>query len=604
MTFAAWWTAFVLVVGIAFFASGRARLDIVAMAMMLTLLLGGVLTTEQALSGFAAPATLTLAGIYVVSGGMRRTGATALMGNWLLRVGRRSRRRLTTVLLLTSGALSAFMANLAALVIMLPVGLRVSRASRIAPGKTLLPLALFTALGGYLTLLGTPANLILSDILAQDTGRPLSMFEPALLGLPVFVFGLGWVLLVGWRWLPDTSEQPQQIGPNAQEVGRAYHLQESFYRLRIRSGSDLAGRSLQDLDLRGRWQINVVGVARPGGHPYRPWPELVVEVNDELIVQGKRADILQLASLHMLEPKGSVTLLELVRLAPAEMELAETLIPPYSPLVGNTLAELQFDEVYGLNVLALMRGDEVSAQRLPATPLQAGDRLLVQGAPARLERLRRGNKMIVLSGLGLPADEMITAHAPHMMIILAAVIGLSVSGWVALPIAALLGAFATVLSGSITPDQAYEDIDWLVVVLIAALLPLSTALQTSGLSIVIGELFTSYLGGLQPQALLAVLFVAAVLITQVLSNSVLALILAPITLDIAHIMAVQPQALMMAVLMGVSTSFLTPLTDIINLLVRKPGGYHMRHYLLLSGPIVLFMGALVIWLAPLIWPFH
>ncbi|NOZ72593.1 MAG: SLC13 family permease [Chloroflexi bacterium] len=603
MSFAAWWTALVLIVGIFFFARGQARLDVVAMAMLLALYLGGVLNGEQALSGFSASATITLAGIYVVSGGMRRTGATALLGTWLLRVGRRSTRRLTAVLLLATSSLSAFMANLAALVIMLPVGLRVSRASRISSSKTLLPLGLFTTLGGYLTLLGTPPNLIISDLLAQRTGQPFAMFEPAILGLPILLISLIWVLWFGQRLLPDIAEQPRRIGPNAQELEQTYHLEESFYRLRVRTGSDLVGRRLQELRLRERWGVNVVGVAPLDGHPYRPWPELMLDVNDEIIVQGKRADILQMANMHQLEPKGSVSFVELVRLAPTEMELAEVLVPPYSPLVGKTLSALEFEETYGLNVLAIMRGEEVSAQRLRGTPLQAGDRLLVHGNPARLAALRHGHELVVLSGLGLPSDEIITSRAPTMLAILGSVILLSVSGLVTLPIAALMGAFATILTNCTTPDQAYKDIDWLVVVLIAALLPLGMALQVSGLSALIGAWFAAYLGGLGPEALTAILFVIAVILTQILSNSVLALILTPITLDIAFSLGVNPQPFAMAILMGVSTSFLTPLTDIVNLLIRKPGGYRFRDYLMLNGPIVLVIALLVIGLVPRLWPF-
>jgi di/tricarboxylate transporter len=198
------------------------------------------------------------------------------------------------------------------------------------------------------------------------------------------------------------------------------------------------------------------------------------------------------------------------------MELAEVLVPPYSSLVGQTLAELKFDESFGLNVLAIMRGSEVSAQRLRGTPLQEGDRLLVHGSPARLAHLRHGHDLVILSGLGLPSDEIITARAPLMLAILAGVIFLSISGWVTLPMAALIGAFATIISGCATADHAYQDIDWLVIVLIAALLPLGTALQVSGLSALTGAWFATSFGTLGPQLLTVILFVIALFFTQLL----------------------------------------------------------------------------------------
>ena len=603
MEFPAIYTALVLLVGVALFASGRVRMDLAALGMLLALYLGGVLSAEQTLQGFSAPATISLGGIYVLSGAMRRSGSMALIGRWLLKLGRRSARRLTAVLLLSTAGLSAFMPNLAVTIIMMPVSLRLSRAANLRPGKLLLPVGLFASLGGYLTLLGTPPNLIISDLLAERTGRGFGLLDPLFVGLPILALTLAWVLFIGQRLLPDSGDLPVRPGPNLQELEKTYRLDKVFYRLRVRSGSDLAGNRLQDLDLRKRWNVNVVGVASAGGAPFRPWPGMVIEVNDELIVQGKRADILQMATIHRLEPRGEVSLVELARLAPADLELAEIMVPPYSPLVGRTLAEIEFAETFGLNALALLREGRASAKELMSTPLQEGDRLLVEGSPKQLARLRRGRDLVVLSDLGVPEEDVITWRSGRVLWILAGMVALSVSGLVSLPIAALMAAFATVLLGATTPEQAYRDIDWMVIVLVAALLPLGAALKQSGLTAIVAQSLASELAAASPTMLLALVFFLTAAITQVLANTVTALIMAPLAFDLAQTVGLRPEPFAMAVLLGVTTAFLTPLTDVINLLVRRPGGYAFRDYLVLNLPATLIVALAAIWLGPIIWPF-
>lgn len=595
-------TALVLVVSVGLIASRRFPMEWVAVGSLLALYVGEIITAEQALAGFAASATITLAGIYVVSGGLRRSGAIALVGQWMLEAGGRSPRRLSGLLYAVAGLFSAFMANLAALVIMLPLTYRLSRAAKIPLGKLLLPVAVFTSLGGYLTLLGTPPNLIAADLLQRQTGVSLGLFAIGIVGGPTLLFALVWVIWFGHRLLPSTGEKPVRAGPNLQELSKTYNIDDQFYRLRIRSGSDLGGRRLQDLNLRERWGVNILGVARAGGAPFRPWPDLRLEEHDEIIVQGERANILQMASIHHLEPKGSVSLVDLARLAPAQLELAEILIPPYSSLVGKTLQEIQFAKTYGLNVLAILREGVASAKRLASTPLQPGDRLLVEGSPRQIHALRKDTEIIVLSQLGPKLEDIVGRDSYLMLGILGLVILLSLMPWFSLPMAALLGAFMTILAGVSEPQEAYEDVDWGILIFIAALLPLATAIENSGLAAWLGDFLLGFLVGLPPHALAATLFVISVILTQALSNSLLALIFTPIAIYIAQSTGLRPEPLVIAVMAGVSASFLTPTTDVIAILVRAPGRYRFKHYVMLSLPIVLVMGLAATFLPPLIWP--
>jgi len=602
MSWQAMFTAAALLISVGMIASGRFPMEWVALGTLIALYAAGIITTDQALAGFSAPATITLAGIYVVSGGLRRSGAIALIGQWMLDAGGRSPLKLSGLLYTVAGLFSAFMANLAALVIVLPLSYRLSRAAKIPLGKMLLPVAVFTSLGGYLTLLGTPANLIAAELLQKQTGATLGLFAIAVVGLPTFLFALVWVLGFGQRLLPDTGEKPIRVGPNLQELGQTYKIDDQFYRLRVRSGSDLAGKRLRTLGLRDRWGVNIVGVARPGGAAFRPWPDLMLEENDEIIVQGDKADILQLASIHHLEPKGSVTLVDLARLTPTQLELAEILIPPYSSLVGKTLQELQFAKTYGVNVLAILREGEATARGLAETRLQPGDRLLVEGSPRQIQALRKDTEIIVLSQLGPKLEDIVGGRSYLMLGILAMVILLSLLPWVSLPMAALLGALLTIVVGASEPQQAYEDVDWGILIFIAALLPLATAMERSGLAVWLGDFLLRFLVNLSPYALLAALFALSVVLTQGLSNSLLALILTPIAVYIAQSTGLRPEPLVLAVMAGVSTSFLTPTTDVIAILVRAPGRYAFKHYLLINLPIVLAMGCFVVFLTPLVWP--
>jgi di/tricarboxylate transporter len=603
MDIPAQFTAIVLLIGIVLYASARFRLDFIALSMLLTLYLGGVLTAGEALSGFSAPATITLGGMYVISGAMRRSGTTAIISQQLLRLGGRSPKKLPTLLFSASAGLSGVMPNLATMVIMLPVGLRLGRSVNLKPGKMLMPLGLFAILGGYVSLLGTSPNLVISDLLAQSTGQPLGLFEPALVAIPVIVLSLAWVILLGQRLLPNTGERPTQIGPNLRDLERTYELEGAFYRLRVRSSSDLAGFSLEQLDLRKRWRVNVVGVARPGGHPFRPWPDVVLEINDEIIVQGKKADVLQMAGIHKLAPKDSVSFVEVARLSPADMEMAEVLIPPYSPLLGQTLTDLNFGERYHLNVLVILRGKQASAQSLRDSPLQVGDRLLVEGDPERLDQLREGAELVVLSDLGVPADELISKRSHWMLYILAGVVLLSALDILPLPMAALMGALAAVLTGCTTAAGAYEDADWSILVFVAALLPLGAAIENSGLTTYLSAALSAQFGAIGPHMALALVTLTAALLTQVLANTVVGLVMAPIAFDLAQTMGVSPKPFALALLLAVSAAFLTPFTEIINILVRKPGGYRLRDYLLLNTPVLIIVLVAAIWLTPLIWPF-
>ena len=602
MSWQAIYTAIVLLISVSLIASARFPMEWVAVGSLIALYLARIIDAEQALAGFAASSTITLLGIYIVSGGLKRSGAMALIGQWMLDAGGRSPRRLSILLYSVAGLFSAFMSNLAALVIMLPLSYRLSRAGKIPVGKLLLPVVTFTALGGYLTLLGTPPSLIAADLLQQQTGVTLSLFSIAVVGLPTFLFALIWIPTIGHRILPSTGERPMRIGPNLAELSKTYQIDNQFYRLRIRKGSDLAGKRLHELSLRERWGVNVVGVARADGVPFRPWPDLILEENDEIIVQGERANILQLASLHHLEPKGSVTLVDLARLTPTQLELAEILIPPYSSLVGKTLQELQFAKTYGVNVLALLREGVATAKDLAQQHLQAGDRLLVEGSPRQIQALRKDTDIIVLSRLGPKLEDIVGTKSYLMLGILLGVILLSLAPGFSLAMAALLGALLTILVGASDPAQAYEDVDWGIILFIAALMPLATAMENSGLATWLGDLLLGFLQHLSPYALLAALFTITVLLTQALSNSLLALILTPIAIYIAQSTGLRPEPLVIAVMAGVSASFLTPLTDVIAILIRAPGRYAFKHYLLLNLPTILVMGLATTFLTPLLWP--
>jgi di/tricarboxylate transporter len=586
-------TLIILGVTLAILASQRLRPDLTALCATLALLLTGVLDPVEAFSAFGQPVIVIIPAIYVLGAALYETGVAAMIANRLLRFADRGPGFLTVVLILTSGLLSAVLSSMLVVVVMMPAVLRLARKSRLAPGRLLLPVATGAAVGNLLTIIGTVSNLIVSDLVAVAGYEPLGFFDVTPYGVASLALAVAWYAVAGQRLLrreAPSEEEPPSLG----EVEHTYHLEEELYRLRVRSMSDLVGRRLEEVPLSRNFRLNVLAVRSAGGPQHPAEPDWVLDAGDVLIVGGGKGDALQAAGLHGLEPQGSVELEQFDALDEGSLRLAEVMVPFRSELVGKTLAEVGFRRRYGLNILAVHRRGRPIRRRLPGLRLAPGDTLLVQGRAESLHRTDGNRNLVLVNHLGPQPGDVITRKARVTLAILGLMVLTVVSGLLTLGTAALGAAVALVLTGCISLERAYSNIEGSVIVLVGGMLPLAVALQETGAA----ETLASYLAGLGPAigpaGTLVLLYLFTVVLTQIVSNSATAALMTPIAIQLAVAQGLAPQLFALAIAAAVTTSYVTPLTNTDNLLIREPGRYTLRDYLANGVPILIAQTATVV----------
>jgi di/tricarboxylate transporter len=468
----------------------------------------------------------------------------------------------------------------------MPAVLRIARRARLAPSLLLLPLVSGATMGNLLTLIGAISHLVVSDLLVVSGYGPLGFFSLTPIGLISLALAIAWYLLIGRRLLrQDMPPEPQL--PSLEEVERDYRLGHQLHRLRVRSGSDLIARRLDQCELGPTFHLNVMAVKPTSARLNPARPDYVLEQDDILIVEGSVGGMLQAASMHHLEPKGAVTLEEFNQLEDDTLRLAELIVPFRSQLAGKTLTQCRFRERYGLNILAVHRQGRAIREDLPDLRLAVGDTLLAQGPIDYLRKIGRDLSLIPVTQLGPQPGDLITSKARLTLGILGVMIICVVSGLLPLATASLAAAVALILTGCISAERAYQSIDGRVIVLIGGMLPLAVALEKTG----VAELIAGSLAGVSQDVgslgalLLLCLFTA--LISQIASNSVSAALMTPIALSLATTQGLPPQPFAIAIAVAATASYLTPLTNADNLMVREAGGYTMRDYLVNGLPIYL-----------------
>jgi di/tricarboxylate transporter len=586
MTLQSGLTLAILITTLLILVTQRLRADLTALCALLALILGGVLSPAEAFSAFSQPVIIIIPCIFVLGAALYETGVATLLANRLAGVSDRGPVVLVLVIMLAAGLLSAVLSSMLVIVILMPAVLRIARRAKQSPTLLLLPLVIGATMGNLLTLIGTVSNLVVSDLLAAGGHGPLGFFSLMPYGLVSLVIAILWFLLAGRRLLRrEMPAEPQR--PSLDEVEEAYHLRKHLYRLRVRSISGLIAQHLAQTELSTSFRLNVLAV-QPHGGPLRPAkPDWTLEEDDILIVEGARGDIFQAASVHHLELKGGMSLEEFNRLEQETLRLAELMVPFRSQLAGRTLAQIDFRERYGLNILAVHRQGRVIREGLPALTLAAGDSLLVQGPLVYLRQVGQDLNLVLATHLGPQPGDLITSKARLTLAILAAMVICVVSGLLPLAAASLTAAVALVLSGCISLPRAYRSIDGSVIVLIGAMLPLAIALEKTGAAALIADQLAALGPAIGPLGTLLLLYLFAAVITQVVSNSATAALMTPIAVKLATLQGLSPQPFALAMAVAVTTSYLTPLTNADNLLVRQAGRYTLRDHVVNGLPIVL-----------------
>src|SRR5690554_3618901 len=607
----------ILVAALVLFVSDRVRLDLVALLVVVALVLSGVLTPQQALAGFADPLVVMIAALFVVSGAMVETGLAAAVGAWIARVAGGGEVRLTAALMTATAALSAFMSSTGTVAIMLPIAVRLAWRHRISPSRLLIPVAFAALMGGTLTIISTPPNLVASQTLDDAGYGPLGFFALAPVGVVMLLVTLAFMLTVGRRLLParapaePVAEGPRTIG--LEELARRYGLADELRRFTIAPGSPLAGATLGELRWPEMLDVHVIAVdadpvaagrslqrRRQVGVSKRIGPFTRLEPGDRVLVQGPPEGLAELAVAHGLGFQelvpGSVV--------PSNLVFAEVLVTPRSSWQGKSLAELRFRDRYRLVVLAVQRAGERLSGDLSQERLRFGDVLLVRGFPQAIEMLRRERDDAVLlseaSDGQAPAPR--AARAPLAAAVILAMLAAMALTPLPLVTSVLLAVIALVATGCVSPENAYRSVQWPSVVLLAGMLPLATALtQTGGVELAAGAL-TGLLGGAGPVAVLAGVYLVTVAVTQFLTNTTSAVLMAPLALQAAEALAVSPAPLLVAVALGASCTLINPVSSPVTTLVLGPGHYRFSDLPQVGVPLQLLLTGVVLLLVPLVFP--
>jgi di/tricarboxylate transporter len=605
-----------LVISIALFLSQRLRMDLIAILAVLALMLSGILTPAEALAGFSDPVVLIIAGLFVVGAGLVQTGLADRLARVLQRAAGTGERRLLVMIMLAVALLSAFMSSTGTVAILLPVVMTLAWEAKISPSRLLIPLAYASLLGGMLTLIGTPPNIIVSNQLAAGGLSPFGFFTFTPVGLVMVAVGVLFMVVAGGRLLPMRKGQSpaslsagEEAAVTLSELAAAYRLPENMFRLRVRRLSPLVGSSLSRLGLRSRHGVTVIEVqsrahedAVPG--PARPAePGTILEAHDILLVQGDPADVARLAReqvLGVLPADASEN-----HIVSREVGLVEVLLTPRSRLIGQTLRGARFRDLYNTTVLAIRRLGEPLSGDISTIPLRFGDTLLVEGTWRNISLLREepNNFVVVGQPKEMKARTRRSHRAPHALVIVGLLLVLMTFDIVPAVTAVLLAAAALVLTGSVTMEEAYRSLNVESLVLIAGMLPVATALDKSGGIQFISGAMVGGLGAYGPLALMTGLFLLTSLFSQFISNTATTVLVAPIAFQAAASLGVAPQAFLMAVAVAASTSFATPIASPVNTLVLGPGNYHFGDFARLGIPLQFLMLLVSLVVLPLLFGF-
>jgi len=585
-------TLAVLAGAVTLFVTEKLPVDVVAMLVLASLLVLGLVSPAEALSGFSSEATITVAAMFVLSAGLAHTGALLPIGRMF---GRVKRPWLFLVLLMVViGPISAFVNNTAAVAVFLPMVLAATVANRMSPSQLLIPMSYAAQMGGVCTLIGTSTNLLVNSM-AKDLGHPgFGLFDFAPLGL--ILMGAGFVyLMVFRRWLLPHN------APSA--LADTYELGKYITELRVMEKSPLVGMSVSQAQLAEKHSVYVLELLRGEEKHWSPRAELLRE-GDVLLVRGDWEKLKALKETTRLELDPEFKLKDnqfTGEDGDSAQILAEVMVAPGARMVGQTLSQLDFQWHYNATVLALHRRGEVLRDKIKDIPLNVGDVLLMLTPRADLELIKANANLVVLNEHGetnLPRRKAFLAVGIMIASVSVAALGL-------LPIvaSAILGGIALVATRCIGNDQAYQAIDWRVIVLLAGVLPLGIAMQKSGLAQTVADFGVDMVGGFGPLAVLAAIYLITALLTELMSNNAAAVLITPIAFSTAVSMDVSPTPFLVAVMFAASTSFATPVGYQTNTMVYNAGNYRFVDFMRMGIPLNLLFWGLAVHFIPTFFPF-
>jgi len=584
-------TLAIVVAALVLFATEKLRVDLVALLVLLAVGLLRLVDPEEIFDGFANPAVITVWAVYIVSGGLFMTGVADAMGRGILRLAGDREPRLIATIMATCGVISAFMNNVGATAMLMPAVIGISRRTKIAVSKLLMPLSFSSLLGGKMTLIGTPANILAMGILAARGLPTLGFFDFTPMGIVVLTTGILYMVLIGRHLLP--------VREGAQGRRDVYRIREYVTEVVVSTTSPLPGKTLLESRLGQDYDLTVLAIERDGVNLSPITRETGVQIGDLLTVEGSADSLLKAREALGLTIEAERKL-DLDRLEPGNVQLIEATLAPRSGLVGRTLRDVRFRERYGFTALAIWRHGEAITEKLRDVPLQFGDALLLQGSRHRVRELQEGTDFLVLEPLEV--ERLRRNKAPIAVAALALAIALVVFADFHISLAMVIAAVLMVLTGCLSIEEAHESIDWRTVFLVAGMLPLGMAMEATGTARYLANIMLDTLGDFGPTALLAGTYLLAALITQAMSNAASIVLIVPIAVDTAMSVGANHLTFTMAVVIGAATSFLSPVGHKANVLVFGPGGYRFFDYARVGTLLTVVLLVVSLIFLPLFWP--
>ena len=618
-------TLIILALSAVFFVNGKLRSDLVALCALVLLIVFNILTPEEALSGFSNPIVIMMVGLFVVGGAIFKTGLAKMISSKILRLAGKSELKLFILIMMVTAFIGAFVSNTGTVALMLPIVVSMAASANTSPGRFLMPLAFASSMGGMATLIGTPPNLVVDEVLSNAGFTDLSFFSFTPIGVICVLIGLVVLIPLSKFFLvkkEDGKDTKTTTGHSPKELAKKYQLSDNLYRIQIRPGSRIGGKKLQELNITQAYNLSILEIRRQSSSQGRflktvdqslAGPHTELQENDILYVFGPFEKVNQFAKEQNLELTDThvseyVEGAEVEKLSVREIGIAEVLLMPDSKLINKVVKDSGFRDKYSVNILGIQRKGEYILNDIKDIKMHAGDILLIQGTWDSIARMSQKQSQWVVLGQPLEEASKVTLDykAPVAALIMVLMIAAMVFDFIPIPpvAAVIIAGILMVLTGCFrNVEEAYKTINWESVVLIAAMLPMSLALEKTGASNLISEKLVSGLGDYGPLVLMAGIYFTTSLLTMFISNTATAVLVAPIALQSAIAINVSPYPFLLAVTVGASMCFASPFSTPPNALVMSAGKYTFMDYVKVGLPLQIVMGIVMVFILPLLFPF-
>ena len=617
-------TLIILVITVALFIWGRVRADIVALTALAALLVLGILTPAEALAGFSSPIVIMMIGLFVVGGAIMQTGLAKLTGNKLMALSRGNETVTFLLVMLVTSFIGAFVSNTGTVALMMPIIMSIAAGSGMQSSRFLMPLAFAGSLGGMLTLIGTPPNLVIDEVLTEGGYQPLAFFSFFPVGIIVIAIGIIVLMPLSKIFLSKKqSGKKKKQGKSLDDLVDEYQLLDNLHRYIVPSRRpsaaidengeqmDIVGKTLKDLSIQKKYGVSIIEIRNEKKSRLGLVKDVsqnmaksssTIQVHDTLYIIGEEEKMKRFASDYGLRKMKDV------KIDFYDLGLTEIVVMPTSNFAGLRIGEANLRKRFGINVLGVKRGDEYITDNLIATKLHVGDMLLVQGEWTNLAHLATDtSNWVVIDQPEKTADKVLLDYkAPVVAAIMLLMIAMMVFDFIPVaPVTAvIIAGLLTVFAGCFrNVEAAYKTINWESIVLIAAMMPMSTALEKTGASALVSQGLVESLGSMGPTALLAGIYFTTSLMTMFISNTATAVLMAPIALVAAQQVGVSPYSFLFAVTLGASMCFASPFSTPPNALVMKAGGYTFMDYVKVGLPLQIIIGVVMTFVLPLLFPY-